>query len=60
MAHADRSGSWDVFTDALTTDVADIQGGTTPEDIHLGATAGTVDVLHCRAPAIRVGIEGQV
>ncbi len=27
------------------TDVADIQGGTTPEGIHLGAMAGTVDVL---------------
>ena len=93
-------------------DVADIQGGTTPEGIHLGAMAGTVDVLqrcytgielrgdvlwlrprlpkplrrlrlfvryrgqslalelmpgslqidvmHCCAPAIRVGIDGQV
>jgi alpha,alpha-trehalase len=45
MARADRPGSWDVFTEALVTDVADIQGGTTPEGIHLGAMAGTVDVL---------------
>jgi alpha,alpha-trehalase len=45
LARADRPGSWDVFMEALVTDVADIQGGTTPEGIHLGAMAGTVDVL---------------
>ena len=45
LARADRPGSWDVFKEALVTDVADIQGGTTPEGIHLGAMAGPVDVL---------------
>ncbi|HUF94321.1 MAG TPA: glycosyl hydrolase family 65 protein, partial [Candidatus Limnocylindria bacterium] len=45
LARADRPGSWDVFMEALVTDVADIQGGTTAEGIHLGAMAGTVDVL---------------
>jgi alpha,alpha-trehalase len=45
LARADRPGSWDVFMEALVTDVADIQGGTTPEGIHLGAMAGTVDIL---------------
>jgi alpha,alpha-trehalase len=45
LARANRPGSWDVFMEALVTDVADIQGGTTPEGIHLGAMAGTVDVL---------------
>jgi trehalose/maltose hydrolase-like predicted phosphorylase len=45
LARADRPGSWDVFMEALVTDVADIQGGTTPEGIHLGAMAGTVDLL---------------
>ena len=44
-ARADRSRSWDVFQEALLSDVADIQGGTTPEGVHLGAMAGTVDVL---------------
>jgi alpha,alpha-trehalase len=34
-----------VFTEALVTDVADIQGGTTAEGIHLGAMAGSADVL---------------
>jgi alpha,alpha-trehalase len=45
LARADRPRSWDVFMEALVTDVADIQGGTTAEGIHLGAMAGTVDVL---------------
>ncbi len=45
LARSDRAGSWRLFTEALKTDVADIQGGTTPEGIHLGAMAGTVDLL---------------
>jgi alpha,alpha-trehalase len=40
FARADRPGSWELFMEALLTDVADIQGGTTPEGIHLGAMAG--------------------
>ncbi|MBN2035351.1 MAG: glycoside hydrolase family 65 protein [Chitinispirillaceae bacterium] len=38
----DRSAGWELFRDALRADVADVQGGTTPEGIHLGAMAGTV------------------
>jgi alpha,alpha-trehalase len=30
---------------ALESDITDIQGGTTHEGIHLGAMAGTVDIL---------------
>jgi alpha,alpha-trehalase len=45
LARADRPRSWDVFQEALLSDVADIQGGTTPEGVHLGAMAGTVDLL---------------
>lgn len=41
----DRSSAWDLFCAALESDVADIQGGTTPEGIHLGAMAGTVDIV---------------
>lgn len=40
-----REESWDLFIQALESDVADIQGGTTPEGIHLGAMAGTVDII---------------
>ena len=45
LARSDRSRSWDLFTSALMSDIADIQGGTTPEGIHLGAMAGTVDLV---------------
>lgn len=45
LARSDRPRSWAVFREALTSDVADIQGGTTREGIHLGAVAGTVDLL---------------
>jgi trehalose/maltose hydrolase-like predicted phosphorylase len=44
-ARADRAGSWSEFRQALATDAADTQGGTTTEGIHLGAMAGTVDLL---------------
>ena len=37
--------SWELFREALHSDVEDIQGGTTREGIHLGAMAGTVDLL---------------
>ncbi len=44
-ARCDRAGSWRLFKEALASDVADIQGGTTSEGIHLGAMAGVVDLL---------------
>jgi beta-phosphoglucomutase family hydrolase len=37
--------AWSVFLEALGSDLLDIQGGTTAEGIHLGAMAGTVDIL---------------
>ena len=48
LARSDRRQSWRLFKDALLSDVADVQGGTTGEGIHLGAMAGTVDlVMRC-------------
>ncbi len=47
LARANRPGSWELFTQALASDVADIQGGTTAEGIHLGAMAGTVNLVAC-------------
>ena len=35
----------ELFLAALESDVCDIQGGTTQEGIHLGAMAGTVDIV---------------
>jgi len=45
LSRSDRARSWDLFIEALQSDFADVQGGTTPEGIHLGAMAGTVDLI---------------
>ncbi|MDX5481104.1 MAG: glycoside hydrolase family 65 protein [Hymenobacteraceae bacterium] len=45
LARSDRKRSWTNFKIALMSDVEDVQGGTTPEGIHLGAMAGTVDLV---------------
>ena len=42
---AAREESWSLLIQALESDVADVQGGTTQEGIHLGAMAGTVDII---------------
>jgi len=46
LARKDRSQAWSFWQQALHSDIDDIQGGTTPEGIHLGAMAGTVDIIH--------------
>jgi len=46
VARCDRTASWQLFRDALDSDLDDIQGGTTQEGVHLGAMAGTVDLVH--------------
>ncbi len=45
LARSDRERSWQLFTAALRSDLEDVQGGTTPEGIHLGAMAGSVDLI---------------
>lgn len=45
MARSHPEDAWSLFTTALRSDVTDIQGGTTAEGIHLGAMAGTVDLV---------------
>ncbi len=44
-ARSDRAASWQHFSEALALDIHDSQGGTTREGIHLGAMAGTLDIL---------------
>jgi len=41
----DRAAAWQLFCEALESDISDTQDGTTPEGIHLGAMAGTVDIV---------------
>lgn len=45
VARSNRPGSWEHLTHALDADLDDTQGGTTREGIHLGAMAGTIDLL---------------
>ncbi len=48
LARHEPEQAWQFLLGALESDVADVQGGTTAEGIHLGAMAGTVDiVLRC-------------
>jgi trehalose/maltose hydrolase-like predicted phosphorylase len=41
----DRTTAWSEFREALDADLDDTQGGTTGHGVHLGAMAGTVDIL---------------
>ncbi|WP_030240587.1 MULTISPECIES: glycoside hydrolase family 65 protein [unclassified Streptomyces] len=45
LARCRRSEAWKFCQEALRGDIADLQGGTTGEGIHLGAMAGTLDLV---------------
>ncbi|WP_063909851.1 glycoside hydrolase family 65 protein [Herbidospora yilanensis] len=45
LSRSDRTRSWRFFAEALGSDLADVQRGTTAEGIHLGAMAGTLDLV---------------
>jgi trehalose/maltose hydrolase-like predicted phosphorylase len=50
LARYQPEEAWRFLQHALESDISDVQGGTTAEGIHLGAMAGTVDiVLRCLA-----------
>ena len=53
LARSDRVRSMTFFSEALQSDVNDIQQGTTSEGVHLGAMAGTVDLVQ----RVSTGIE---
>lgn len=44
-ARQNRKKSWHNFEKALVSDFKDVQGGTTSEGIHLGAMAGTINLI---------------
>ncbi|GJL55499.1 MAG: trehalose 6-phosphate phosphorylase [Nitrospirales bacterium] len=44
-ARSDREKAWMLFQESLHVDFLDSQSGTTAEGIHLGAMAGTVDLI---------------
>lgn len=45
LARANRDRAMEFFASVLESDIADIQGGTTAEGIHLGAMAGSIDLV---------------
>ncbi|MFE9773725.1 glycoside hydrolase family 65 protein [Streptomyces sp. NPDC005931] len=45
LARDRRAEAWTFCQEALRGDIADLQGGTTGEGIHLGAMAGTLDLV---------------
>jgi alpha,alpha-trehalase len=45
LARANRNNAMEYFEKVLSSDIADIQGGTTSEGIHLAAMSGSVDLL---------------
>ena len=54
FARSNRTRSMRYFAEALQSDVKDIQGGTTAEGVHLGAMAGTVDLVQRVSTGIEV------
>ena len=54
LAQVAPNRAWAIFREALVADLDDTQGGTTREGIHLGAMAGTIDVLRRGFAGIRV------
>lgn len=55
---AKGADAWRYCEEALLGDVADLQGGTTGEGIHLGAMAGTVDLVERGITGLEAGPEG--
>ena len=55
LARSDRQRAMDFFAQALQSDLSDIQQGTTAEGVHLGAMAGSVDLVQ----RVSTGIEAR-
>jgi trehalose/maltose hydrolase-like predicted phosphorylase len=55
LARARRAQAWEFVQEALAGDIADVQGGTTGEGIHLGAMAGTLDLVQRCLPGLETG-----
>ncbi|MFF5369362.1 glycoside hydrolase family 65 protein [Streptomyces sp. NPDC013187] len=52
LARCRRAEAWRYCQEALRGDIADLQGGTTGEGIHLGAMAGTLDLVQRGLPGL--------
>lgn len=54
LAARDPDRAWSTFREALSADLDDTQGGTTRTGIHLGAMAGTIDVVQRSFAGLRL------
>ncbi|MET3141372.1 UNVERIFIED_ORG: beta-phosphoglucomutase family hydrolase [Arthrobacter sp. UYEF10] len=54
LAARDPERAWNTFREALSADLDDTQGGTTHTGIHLGAMAGTIDVVQRSFAGLRI------
>jgi trehalose/maltose hydrolase-like predicted phosphorylase len=54
LARSDRPRAMKFFAEALQSDTSDIQQGTTAEGVHLGAMAGSVDLMQRVSTGIEV------
>ena len=54
LAGLDRSRAWSLFREALIADLDDTQGGTTREGVHLGAMAGSIDLIARSFAGLRI------
>lgn len=54
LAGMDSERAWDTFCEALNADLDDTQGGTTRAGIHLGAMAGSIDVVQRSFAGLRL------
>ncbi|HSI71063.1 MAG TPA: glycosyl hydrolase family 65 protein [Gillisia sp.] len=55
LSKFDEEMSWQNFETLIVSDFEDIQGGTTPEGIHLGAMAGSLDLIQRNFAGLEVG-----
>ena len=54
LAQIDPGRAWTLFREALVADLDDTQGGTTREGVHLGAMAGTIDMVRKAFAGLRM------
>ncbi|MGW5345631.1 glycoside hydrolase family 65 protein [Streptomyces sp. HUAS TT3] len=58
LARQQGPEAWRYCREALLGDITDIQGGTTGEGIHLGAMAGTLDLVERGVTGLEPGTDG--
>ncbi|KHL04206.1 HAD-IA family hydrolase [Sinomonas humi] len=60
LASMDPERAWETFREALDADLDDTQGGTTRAGVHLGAMAGTIDVVQRSFAGLRLTADALV